>query len=138
MQTAIYCGNNRHELSRGKRLGTPYECLKQGVGVGLHSSLKGFNPSYDPIIQDATYCGTSVNPPPGKTIGTPTQCLMKGVGIGKRLQYERGGKLSMKKEWWIYLLILSISILTAIILRRWWVILIGLTIIVSFILIRKV
>lgn len=122
MSTAIYCGNNRYELTRNKRLGTPYECLKQGVGVGLHSSLKGYNSQYAPIIQNNTYCGTAAVPPAGKTIGTPTQCLMKGVGIGKKLQYEKG------ERWWIYVLILSISILTAIMLKRWWIILIGILI----------
>jgi hypothetical protein len=85
----LYCGNNVYELLKGKRLGSPYDCLKQGVGVGLHSSLAGFNPNYAPIIPSNIYCGKDDYPPLGKVFGTPTECLRKGVGIGKRLQYDR-------------------------------------------------
>ena len=122
----IYCGNNRHELVLGKRLGTPYQCMKQGVGVGLHSSLKGYNHMYAPIIPITTYCGNGT-PPVGKTLGTPTECLRKGVGIGKRLQYERGGRW-IENKWWIYILILGVAVLTAVLLRRWGIILVGITI----------
>lgn len=85
----LYCGNNVYELLKGKRLGSPYDCLKQGVGVGLHSSLAGFNPNYAPIIPSNIYCGKDEYPPSGKVFGTPTECLRKGVGIGKRIQYDR-------------------------------------------------
>lgn len=85
----IYCGNNLYEVGN-RRIGTPYECLKKGVGQGLHSDLTGFNPNYQAIVADNTYCGTGA-PPVGKQMGTPTSCLRKGVGIGKKLQYERGG-----------------------------------------------
>lgn len=85
----IYCGNNLYEVGN-RRIGTPYECLKKGVGQGLNSDLTGFNPNYQAIIADNTYCGTGA-PPAGKQMGTPTSCLRKGVGIGKKLQYERGG-----------------------------------------------
>jgi hypothetical protein len=86
----IYCGNNLYELGN-RRIGTPYECLKKGVGKGLHSDLTGFNPNYQAIIADSTYCGTGT-PPQGKQMGTPTSCLRKGVGIGKKLQHDRGGQ----------------------------------------------
>lgn len=85
----IYCGNNLYEVGN-RRIGTPYECLKKGVGQGLNSDLTGFNPNYQAIIADNMYCGTGA-PPAGKQMGTPTACLRKGVGIGKKLQYERGG-----------------------------------------------
>ena len=85
----IYCGNNLYEVGN-RRIGTPYECLKKGVGQGLNSDLTGFNPNYRAIIADNTYCGTGA-PPAGKQRGTPTSCLRKGVGIGRKLQYERGG-----------------------------------------------
>lgn len=85
----IYCGNNLYEVGN-RRIGTPYECLKKGVGQGLHSDLTGFNPNYQAIVADNTYCGTGA-PPAGKQMGTPTSCLRKGVGIGKKLQHERGG-----------------------------------------------
>jgi len=85
----IYCGNNLYEVGN-RRIGTPYECLKRGIGQGLNSDMTGFNPNYQAIIADNTYCGTGT-PPVGKQMGTPTSCLRKGVGIGKKLQYDRGG-----------------------------------------------
>ena len=83
----MYCGNNRYELGVQQR-GTPYTCLRKGIGQGLVSDLTNFNPQYDPIIPDTTYCGTKT-PPAGKHWGTPTSCLRKGFGIGQMLQYER-------------------------------------------------
>lgn len=83
----IYCGNNLYEVGN-KRIGTPYECLRKGIGQGFNSDLTGFNPNYQAIIADNTYCGTGT-PPAGKQMGTPTSCLRKGVGIGKRLQYDQ-------------------------------------------------
>jgi hypothetical protein len=86
----IYCGNNLYEVGN-RRIGTPYECLRRGIGQGLKSDLTDFNPNYQAIIADNTYCGTGA-PPAGKQMGTPTSCLRKGVGIGKKLQYDRGGQ----------------------------------------------
>jgi hypothetical protein len=86
----IYCGNNLYEVGN-RRIGTPYQCLKKGIGQGLNSDLTGFNPNYQAIIADNTYCGTKA-PPVGKQMGTPTSCLRKGVGIGKKLQYDRRGE----------------------------------------------
>ena len=84
----IYCGNNQFEIGP-RRLGTPYECLKKGVGYGLHSDLSDYNPNYEPIIPPIpTYCGTG-DVPEGVQQGTPASCLRKGVGVGKRLQYNR-------------------------------------------------
>jgi hypothetical protein len=88
MSREIYCGNNLYDVGN-KRIGTPYECLRKGIGKGLNSDLTGFNPNYQAIIPDNTYCGTG-RPPAGKRRGTPTSCLRKGLGIGKKLQYERG------------------------------------------------
>ena len=85
----IYCGNNLYEIGN-RRIGSPYQCLKKGIGRGLHLDLTDFNPSYSSIIPDNTYCGNK-NPPPGKVIGTPTSCLRKGIGIGKRMQYDQRG-----------------------------------------------
>jgi hypothetical protein len=91
MNQQIYCGNNLYEIGN-RRIGTPYECLRKGVGQGLHSDLTGFNPNYQAIIADNIYCGTGIVPP-GKQLGTPTSCLRKGIGIGKKLQYDRGGQI---------------------------------------------
>ena len=90
MSRQIYCGNNLHEVGN-RRIGTPYECLRKGIGQGLNLDLTGFNPNYQAIVADNTYCGTGT-PPAGKKMGTSTSCLRKGVGIGKKLQYDRGGR----------------------------------------------
>ena len=90
MSRQIYCGNNLYEVGGNTRIGTPYECLKKGIGQGLNLDLTGFNPNYQAIIPDNTYCGTRV-PPAGKQMGTPMSCLRKGVGLGRKLQYDRGG-----------------------------------------------
>jgi hypothetical protein len=88
MGDKIYCGNNAYEIG-DRRLGTPYECLKVGIGKGLHLPLKGYNPNYRAIDETNTYCGTSQTPPPGKVLGTRTECLRKGIGIGKKLHYDK-------------------------------------------------
>lgn len=85
---AFYCGNNLHEM-RGRPLGTPYECMRRGVGAGLHGDLSKFSPNYQPIFTNNIYCGKG-DPPPGKVLGKPHQCLSKGYGIGLKLKYERG------------------------------------------------
>ena len=86
----IYCGNNRFEIG-DRRLGTRYQCLRKGVGYGLHADLNDFQPEYEPIVPNNKYCGNGA-PPPGKILGTPGDCLRKGIGIGKKLQYERSGR----------------------------------------------
>lgn len=116
----IYCGNNLYEVGN-RRIGTPYECLKKGVGQGRHSDLAGFNPNYQAIIADNTYCGTGA-PPAGKQLGTPMSCLRKGFGIGKKLQYERGGgndggqlpRRPTVMKWWPVILALLVGVVAAI------------------------
>jgi hypothetical protein len=88
MSSKIYCGNNAYDIG-DRRLGTRYECLKMGIGKGLHSDLKGYNPNYKEIDETNTYCGTKQTPPSGKVFGTRTDCLRKGIGIGKKLHYEK-------------------------------------------------
>ena len=83
----IYCGNNMYNVGT-RRIGTPYECLRKGIGQGLNSDLTNFNPYYRAIIIDNSYCGTGI-PHANKQMGTPTSCLRKGIGIGKKLQYIR-------------------------------------------------
>jgi hypothetical protein len=83
----IYCGNNLYEIGN-RRIGAIYECLKKGIGRGLNSDITGFNPNYQAIISDNTYCGIG-DPPEGKVLGTPTSCMRKGFGIGRRIQYDR-------------------------------------------------
>jgi hypothetical protein len=82
----MYCGNNYYEAI-GKYLGTPYECLKKGVGAGLVGDLSNFNPNYRAIIPNDKYCGMT-NVPQGMIQGTRTECLSKGYGIGLKKQYD--------------------------------------------------
>ncbi len=86
--SSVYCGNNYYKIN-GRRIGTRHECLKQGIGAGLHADLSDYDPRYSPIIPNDNYCGNDPVPPPGKILGTPSACLRKGVGVGKRMQYER-------------------------------------------------
>jgi len=93
--TGIYCGNNHldTELVNGKvRLGTPYGCMRKGVGVGLHLPYdKKFAGAYAPIDQRKIYCGNEPMLPDGyDSMGSLSQCLQKGVGIGKRQVAQRG------------------------------------------------
>jgi len=84
-----YCGNNKFELQSGdKVLGTPYQCLRKGIGTGLNAPASGTT-QYEPIDPPApTFCGTS-QPPDGKVMGTRGACFRKGFGVGQRLKAER-------------------------------------------------
>lgn len=84
---AFYCGNNYYDMGT-KPLGSPYKCMKKGIGAGLHGDLANFSPRYQPIFPNDKYCGNG-NPPPGKIQGRPHECLSKGYGIGLKLQYDR-------------------------------------------------
>lgn len=85
-----YCGNNKFELQSGtKVLGTPYQCLRKGVGAGLHAPAPA-STQYEPIDPPApTHCGHSGPPPEGKVMGTRGACFRKGFGVGQRLASER-------------------------------------------------
>jgi hypothetical protein len=124
MNRGIYCGNNLFEVGN-RRIGTSYECLRKGIGQGLNADISSFNPNYQAIIADNTYCGTGPLPD-GKQMGTPTSCLRKGVGVGMKLQYERSGggggrgrgrgRLYILSEcvlkWWPLILALLVGALT--------------------------
>ena len=95
--TQIYCGNNKnyHGLISGTHiLGTNYECLKKGIGVGFNLP---FDPLYlnnfIPIDKRKFYCGKNITPPIEYfAIGNASICLQKGVGTGKRLKALKGSK----------------------------------------------
>ena len=85
----IYCGDNE-ELPEGySSHGTPYQCLRKGVGVGLHLPLK--NRRYRPKKEGKKfYCGNKKElPQEYVSFGTRQQCLRKGVGVGLHLQQQR-------------------------------------------------
>lgn len=83
----IYCGNNAAsiELTSGNSiLGTRYECLKKGIGRGMHMQP---NPGpYIPIDERKIYCGTNPDLPDDYDyMGNLSHCLQKGIGVGKKL-----------------------------------------------------
>ena len=92
----MYCGNNA--LKAGVRFGTRYECLKKGIGVGIHAPVDPeYNGPYEPIDKTRIYCGTKKRLPGNyDRMGSPTDCLRKGVGIGKRISAKRSRKASRK------------------------------------------
>lgn len=127
----IYCGNNKYELTINKRLGTPYECLKKGVGLGLYSNLINYNPNYAPIVKNDIYCGNDILPKE-KVLGTSPQCFRKGIGIGKYIQYknqspQKNTDLISQQynniELIFYLIILGTALAISIILKKMWIIL---------------
>ena len=95
-----YCGNNAlspHLIENGgnKILGTNYECLKTGIGFGIHAPLDLDFINYLAIDQpDNIYCGDK-SPLPDRydAFGKRSSCLRKGVGQGKRIALERAGYL---------------------------------------------
>jgi hypothetical protein len=103
MGKPVYCGNNRRHSSlrtRSKKIGTRYECLKQGIGVGLNLLV---DPEYDgeyiPIDTRKIYCGNSrYLPGDYDIIGSNSMCLQKGVGIGKNLKVKKSKKKSKRKS----------------------------------------
>jgi len=90
----MYCGNNRNspDVVVGiKRIGTRYECLKRGIGIGMNLP---FDPTYaqpyDPIDRTRIYCGNANRHPDGyDRMGSPSLCQRKGVGIGKSITAKK-------------------------------------------------
>jgi hypothetical protein len=95
-----YCGNNAlspHLIENGgnKILGTNYECLKTGIGFGIHAPLDMDFINYQAIDPpDNIYCGDKT-PLPDRydAFGKRSSCLRKGVGQGKRIALQRAGHL---------------------------------------------
>jgi len=95
-----YCGNNAlspHLIENGgnKILGTNYECLKTGIGFGIHAPLDMDFINYQAIDPpDNIYCGDKT-PLPDRydAFGRRSSCLRKGVGQGKRIALQRAGYL---------------------------------------------
>lgn len=84
-----FCG--KHKI-RDVPMGTNYECMRKGVGVGSRVKLpRGYIPeSRDP--RKSLYCGDKSRAPYGKHRGSPYECFQKGFGIGKKLQVGRRGR----------------------------------------------
>ena len=75
----IYCGNsaNYPGLKNGSyRIGSNYECLRKGIGIGKNLPYdKNFSLPYKPIDNRKFYCGKSKILPAGYfAIGSPSKC----------------------------------------------------------------
>jgi len=98
----MYCGNNRNDprlVIDGERIGTRYECLRKGIGVGKNLP---FDPSYavdyDPIDRTRTYCGLQNRKPMGyNRMGSPSSCLRTGIGIGRRMRALQGRRAAPRR-----------------------------------------
>lgn len=112
----IYCGNNHNhpKLTSGTHvIGTNYQCLRKGIGLGYNQPYDAkYETHYIPIDQRRFYCGVSgdIVPPHYFANGSPSKCLQKGVGIGKARRVERGRPLGMNfiryyLPWILFLLI---------------------------------
>ena len=91
---SIYCGNNaeNEELKTGKlTLGTRYQCLQKGFGVGSHLPLPSkLDQDYVPIDTRKIYCGNQdVLPNDYDYLGNLPMCLQKGVGIGRNAKIQK-------------------------------------------------
>lgn len=81
----IFCGNQTTLPENYDRFGDTVECLRTGVGVGLH--LKNRRPPQTSTNPSA-YCGRKSLPAGYDRYATPYQCLRKGVGVGLWKQQE--------------------------------------------------
>ena len=106
----IYCGNN--QLNSGlvngtSRIGTRYQCLRKGIGLGRSLPYdKDYDGPFQPIDPTKIYCGNENNLPPGyDRLGNNATCLQKGVAIGKVQKAEFRPIISSinKKFYFIFL-----------------------------------
>ena len=86
----IYCGNQSNflGLTNGTHiLGTNYQCLRKGIGIGLNMPYDhSYSTPYAPIDARKYYCGNNPSIPRGGAyfaIGSPIKCLTVGIGVGK-------------------------------------------------------
>jgi hypothetical protein len=92
----IYCGSNSLNpqlVANGgvKTIGSRHQCLRKGIGQGLHMPLDlGYNSPYQAIDPRRFYCGDSAILPAGYTAnGTLQQCFNTGIGVGRRQLAQR-------------------------------------------------
>lgn len=97
----IYCGNNRNDpkLRTGTHvLGTNYQCIKKGIGIGINLPIdNAYKQSYKPIDKRRFYCGDKKLPKKGYfAVGSPSKCLQTGIGVGKSIRANKKNKVSMR------------------------------------------
>jgi hypothetical protein len=112
----IYCGNNAKStdiLSGNKVIGTRYNCMRKGIGKGLHLPVdNNYLGDYEPIDTRKIYCGNAENLPDGYDLmGSLPQCLQKGIGIGKKQKAENGNQSHLMSSFFSdYKIIIYITI----------------------------
>ena len=100
--TSLYCGNNKLNkklLNGTASLGTRYECLRNGIGVGLNLPWDSEYDEYEPIDKTIIYCGNKNRMPNGyDRVGSILECHRKGVGIGKKIKSKKMKSRSRRKS----------------------------------------
>ena len=98
----IYCGNQTNFpglISGTHILGTNYQCLRKGIGVGSNLPYdEKYTGVHMPVDGRKYYCGNSnVIPVAGgySAIGSPSKCLAVGIGVGKAQRARRGAPAFM-------------------------------------------
>lgn len=98
---SLYCGNNLASSRRKrKRVGSRYECLKQGIGLGLSLPVDSdYSLEYVPIDERKFYCGKREELPDGYDVmGNSFLCHLKGIGIGKMKRAQSRKRKSSRKK----------------------------------------
>jgi hypothetical protein len=98
----MYCGNKANHISiiEGTRvLGTNYQCMKKGIGVGLHLPYDSeYSEHHIPVDPRKFYCGNADVPPVAGdylAVGSPSKCLSVGIGVGKSMRAGMGPPYGM-------------------------------------------
>lgn len=93
----MYCGNdlNFPGLLDGTHfLGTNYQCLRKGIGVGSHLPYdSAYASPHAPVDGRKFYCGNDAVPPVAGGyfgVGSPSKCLAIGIGVGKAQRAAMG------------------------------------------------
>jgi hypothetical protein len=97
-----YCGNNLNYsglLAGTHVLGTNYQCMRKGIGVGSHLPYdSAYAGAYAPVDPRRFYCGNAAVPPAAGgylAVGSPSKCLQVGVGVGKVKRAAMGPPFGM-------------------------------------------
>jgi hypothetical protein len=97
-----YCGNNLSFpglISGTHTLGTNYQCMKRGIGVGSNLPYDtSFAGGYVPVDPRKFYCGNAVALPVAGghfAVGSPSKCMQIGVGVGKAQRAGKGAPWGM-------------------------------------------
>jgi hypothetical protein len=93
---SIYCGNNGNApglLSGRETLGTRYDCLRKGIGVGrkLPYNPDNYANAFARLDPRIPYCGNSANLPNGYNhMGSLRECYESGIGVGMAQRAQQG------------------------------------------------